>query len=104
MYKRQLQLLAKGKILRGTVFDPFGYTQERRHERAEITDYEVLVAEILSGLSSANLDAAVKLASLVDMIRGYGPVKVAAKKAYAAALPAARAAFRSAVAVNTVAA
>jgi indolepyruvate ferredoxin oxidoreductase len=37
------RLLAKAKVLRGTALDPFGYTEERRAERAAIRDFENLV-------------------------------------------------------------
>ena len=41
------RLLAKLKFLRGTPFDPFGYTEERRTERELIDEYEALLDEIL---------------------------------------------------------
>ena len=69
------RMLAKLKGLRGTAFDLFGYTEERRAERRLITDYEALVAELLAGLSAENHALAVKLASIPDDIRGYGHVK-----------------------------
>ena len=47
------RLLAKLKGLRGTAFDPFGYTAERKQERALIREYEGLVDELLGGLSRA---------------------------------------------------
>ena len=69
------RILARLKGLRGTAFDPFGYTAERKEERALIGQYESLVDELLAGLSPQNLDLAVKLASIPDDIRGYGHVK-----------------------------
>jgi indolepyruvate ferredoxin oxidoreductase len=45
------RLLAKLKGLRGTAFDPFGYTAERREERALIREYEGLIDELLGGLA-----------------------------------------------------
>jgi indolepyruvate ferredoxin oxidoreductase len=69
------RVLAKLKGLRGTAFDLFGYTEERRTERRLIADYEALVAELLAGLSAENHALAVKLASIPDDIRGYGHVK-----------------------------
>ena len=69
------RLLAKLKGLRGTAFDPFGYTAERRVERALIGQYESLIDEVLGGLTVANHALAVKLASIPDDIRGYGHVK-----------------------------
>jgi indolepyruvate ferredoxin oxidoreductase len=67
--------LAKLKGLRGTTFDPFGYTAERKQERALIREYEGLVDELLGGLTVLNHSLAVKLASIPDDIRGYGHVK-----------------------------
>jgi indolepyruvate ferredoxin oxidoreductase len=69
------RFLAKLKGLRGTAFDLFGYTAERRQERALIREYEGLVDELLGDLSPLNHSLAVKLASLPDDIRGYGHVK-----------------------------
>ncbi|MBN7795284.1 indolepyruvate ferredoxin oxidoreductase family protein [Parahaliea mediterranea] len=69
------KILAKGKFLRGTAFDPFGRLAERREERELIADYRALVEELLPGLSRDNLSVAVECASLPDQVRGYGPVK-----------------------------
>jgi indolepyruvate ferredoxin oxidoreductase len=69
------RLLAKLKGLRGSAFDPFGYTAERREERALIREYEGLVDELLGGISVANHALAVNLAAIPDDIRGYGHVK-----------------------------
>ncbi len=69
------QMLAKLKGLRGTRFDIFGYTQERKTERALIGQYEALVAELLQTLSPANHALAIKLAAIPDDIKGYGHVK-----------------------------
>jgi len=69
------KVLAKFRFLRGTAFDPFGYTAERKVERALIADYETLVAELLAGLTATNHELAVRLASVPDDIKGYGHVK-----------------------------
>ncbi|HEX9395851.1 MAG TPA: indolepyruvate ferredoxin oxidoreductase family protein [Burkholderiales bacterium] len=78
------KVLARLKGLRGTAFDIFGYTAERRTERALITDYERTIEEILVGLSPANHALAVQIASLPEDIRGFGHLKlksiVAARK------------------------
>jgi len=68
-------LLAKMKGLRGTAFDPFGKTAERRQERALPAEYETLVTELLGALAPHNLELAVELASIPEHIRGYGHVK-----------------------------
>jgi len=61
--------------LRGTAFDIFGYTHERKVERALIQEYEDLVQSILKALTHDNYDLAVELVSLPEHIRGYGHVK-----------------------------
>lgn len=73
--------LAKFKFLRGTPFDPFGHTQERRTERALIAEYEALLAEILDKLGHDNHHLAVALAAIPEKIRGFGHVKVRHLKA-----------------------
>ena len=82
------ELLSKMKFLRATAFDPFGYTAERKSERALRDDYVALVRSIVSGLKEHNLDTALKLSQLPEKIRGYGHVKhanmVAAEKEKAA--------------------
>ena len=67
--------LAKLKFLRGTAFDPFGRTQERRLERELIGDYERTVAALLAGLRADSLAAAAEIASLPETVRGFGPIK-----------------------------
>ncbi len=47
--------LAALKPLRGTMFDVFGYSQERRTERKLIADYETMIEEILTNLSPRQL-------------------------------------------------
>ena len=72
---RAFKLLAKLRFLRGTPFDVFGYTAERRGERKLVADYEALMDEIAAKLSPANHAAAVDLARIPERIRGYGHVK-----------------------------
>ncbi|MEZ5921775.1 MAG: indolepyruvate ferredoxin oxidoreductase family protein [Parvularculaceae bacterium] len=71
-----LAVLSKFRILRGTAFDPFGKTNERKMERKLIDDYRETIAELTRRLSKNNLKAAIEIASLPDEIRGYGPVKL----------------------------
>ena len=68
-------LLAKLRRLRGTAFDIFGRTEERRAERRLIAEYEALLDEIASGLSVANHPTAVELAAVPLEIRGFGHIK-----------------------------
>jgi indolepyruvate ferredoxin oxidoreductase len=73
--ERPLRLLAKLKRLRGTPFDVFGYTAERKMERALITQYENDMRTVLKVLNDQTRDAIVALAELPLQIRGFGPVK-----------------------------
>ena len=74
--ERPLRLLAKLKVLRGTPFDVFGYTAERKMEQALITQYETDMKTVLKVLNDQNRDAIVALAELPLQIRGFGPVKL----------------------------
>jgi indolepyruvate ferredoxin oxidoreductase len=69
------RVLQRLKGLRGTRFDPFGYTRERRMERALIAEYERVIDEVLSALSPANHSLAVEIASLPEEMRGFGHIK-----------------------------
>jgi indolepyruvate ferredoxin oxidoreductase len=68
-------MLGKLKGLRGTPFDVFGRTAERRTERQLIGEYEALVDELLARLDRDNHPVALQLAALPEEIRGYGYVK-----------------------------
>jgi len=75
------RVLRHGKALRGTVFDVFGWQQDRRLERALAAEYERDVRHALDRLRPETLDAAVELAALPQGIRGFGPVKTASLEA-----------------------
>ena len=90
------KVLTALKKLRGTAFDLFGYTAERRMERRLIEDYRALVVRVVEGLNQANLAAAIELAHAASDIGGYGPVKDASVETYEARLPKLFAAFDSA--------
>ncbi len=68
-------VLARLRRLRGTAFDPFGRTEERRSERQLIVDYEATVEQLLAKLDAGRLSQAVRIASIPDEIRGFGHVK-----------------------------
>jgi indolepyruvate ferredoxin oxidoreductase len=68
-------VLAKLKGLRGTAFDPFGHTAERRMERALIQEYRHTIDSLLPKLTAGNLTQAVAIASIPEDIRGFGHVK-----------------------------
>jgi indolepyruvate ferredoxin oxidoreductase len=69
------RLLARLKALRGTPLDVFGYTEERRSERALIDAYRASIEEVIANLTPANHAAAVELARIPEQIKGYGHVK-----------------------------
>ena len=73
--RRVMRVLARLKGLRGTAFDPFGRSEERRTERGLITEYEARIAALSRGLTSANHALAIAIASAPERIRGYGHVK-----------------------------
>jgi len=72
-----MHVLAHGKALRGTVFDIFGHSEERRLERALVAQFEARVDELLAGLSNERLPIAAQIAALPLSMRGYGHVKLA---------------------------
>ena len=69
------RFLAKLKGLRGTAFDIFGRTEERKTERALIGEYRAAIDEVLAGLNAGNHATALEIAALPEQIRGYGHVK-----------------------------
>ena len=72
------KVLQRGKKLRGTPFDVFGYTAERRAEREWIARYENDVHRLMSSVNAGNASIAEQLLTIPDQIRGFGPVKVEA--------------------------
>ena len=85
--------LARLKGLRGTPLDLFGYTHERRRERALRDRYLAFARDVAGSLTLANKAAALKLAQLPEQVRGYGHVKLAAMDQLDAAWEARQAEF-----------
>ena len=73
------KLLAKFKGLRGTTFDIFGKTAERRMERALVADYRKSMEAVMLKLTAENaqtlLPTALDIARIPDGIKGFGHVK-----------------------------
>jgi len=69
------RILKSLRGLRGTAFDVFGYTEERRMERSLIAEYEADIERLLAKLTPANHSLAVQIASLPEEIRGFGHIK-----------------------------
>ncbi|MEO0998665.1 MAG: indolepyruvate ferredoxin oxidoreductase family protein, partial [Pseudomonadota bacterium] len=88
-----LAVLARGRRLRGTPFDPFGYTRERRDERALIAEFEGVLDRLEAGLDEGCVAQAIEIARLPMAIRGFGPVKEEAVATYRLALSSALAAL-----------
>jgi len=70
-----LRGLARLKFLRGTALDVFGYSEERRGERALIGEYMQTLEAMLPTLNASNRDAAAAFARVPEQIRGFGHVK-----------------------------
>jgi indolepyruvate ferredoxin oxidoreductase len=69
------KLLAPLKFVRGSAFDPFGRSAERRHERAVLAHYVATLELALPGLNAASLPDVIAFATLPEQIRGFGHVK-----------------------------
>ncbi len=76
-----MSVLAKLKGLRGTRWDIFGYTRDRRMERQLINDYRGTIRHLLEDLSRENYATAVEIAALPDTIRGFGYIKAVSAEA-----------------------
>ena len=74
-FVRFMPVLAKQKWVRGTVFDPFGYTKHRRMERNLIRQYEADLSVYAGGTDDSDLNLVVELAELPLEIKGFGVVK-----------------------------
>jgi indolepyruvate ferredoxin oxidoreductase len=98
------RLLAKLRRLRGTRFDIFARSDERRTERRLIADYEGVVDEIVERLAPGNHATAVELARLPLEIRGFGHVKEANRVRAEAKQASLLARFRSSPAAPAIAA
>jgi indolepyruvate ferredoxin oxidoreductase len=71
------ELLTRFKFLRGTAFDPFGYTAERRMERALPGEYSAMILRHLDKAKPHDWPRLVALAKSAELVRGYGHVKEA---------------------------
>jgi indolepyruvate ferredoxin oxidoreductase len=69
------KLLKQLKGLRGTAFDVFGRTEERRTERALIGEYQASIDQVLAKLNADNHALALDIARVPEQIKGFGHVK-----------------------------
>ncbi|NDC61884.1 MAG: hypothetical protein EBZ60_07735 [Betaproteobacteria bacterium] len=75
------RLLSGLRFLRGSVFDVFGYTQERREERGLAAEYQSCIEEVLRDYSPERHALALEIARIPEKIKGYGHVKARHLKA-----------------------
>lgn len=81
-----MNLLARGKRLRGSAFNVFGYHEEARLHRDLLAWYEQALERVAGSYGSHNHDACLQLLKAPMEIRGYGPVRLdAARKVRAEA-------------------
>lgn len=73
---KAFHVLAKMKKLRGTRWDIFGYTAERKMERQLIQQFKMIVEKILPNLTVENLGLATEISEKFQRIRGFGHVKL----------------------------
>jgi len=69
------KLLSRLRFLRGGAFDVFGYTEERRTERALIDEYKASISELMATFSPDKHSLALEIARIPEKIKGYGHVK-----------------------------
>lgn len=74
--KPALRILARMKFLRGTPLDIFGWTAERRIERALADEYMALMESIVPRLDADTRTEVLALARLPQKVRGFGHVKL----------------------------
>lgn len=68
-------LIAKLKVLRGSAFDLFGKTQERKTERQLIDQFSIDIRAVADHFSEEHYESCVKFAAAPMMIKGFGHIK-----------------------------
>lgn len=76
------KVLSRLKFIRGTMFDVFSYTEERKIERQLIVDYLEMSNFMIRNLSEGNYDSCVEMLELPMTIRGFGDIKKASIERY----------------------
>jgi indolepyruvate ferredoxin oxidoreductase len=72
------KVLSALRGLRGTAFDVFGYSRERRMERRMVDDYLADIDLAVRCLDSSNHKLAVDLLDWPESVRGFGDIKLGA--------------------------
>ena len=73
--KPAFRILMAMRRLRGTKLDLFGYSGQRRAERALIAEYDALIEQALTRVGELGEDVLSEVVALPDMVRGYEEVK-----------------------------
>ena len=81
-----MKVLAKGKVLRGTKLDIFGYAKVRKLERIMRDRYIEEILHSLESLTDTNFSAILRLAELPDSVRGFEEIKLQKAEAFLLAL------------------
>jgi indolepyruvate ferredoxin oxidoreductase len=63
------------RFLRGSLLDPFRYTDEGKLARQLVEDYETDMQLVHDKLTQSNIDSAIRLLGLAEQIRGFGHVR-----------------------------
>jgi indolepyruvate ferredoxin oxidoreductase len=69
------RVLSTLRGLRGTAFEIFGRTHERKTERALIGEYRASIEQVLAALSADNHALGLEIARIPEQIKGFGHVK-----------------------------
>jgi indolepyruvate ferredoxin oxidoreductase len=88
-FKVVFRVLKVGRHLRGTPFDPFGYTRVRTVERQLPAEYIAGISCAMSVLNPATRDQVEAIVRLTDGIRGYEQIKMRNVGAYRSDMAAA---------------
>lgn len=72
-----LNLLAKLKFQRDSIFDVFGYSAERKMERSLIKEYETLVPKVLDRLTKENYELCLDIKTLFKQLEEFESIKKA---------------------------
>ena len=81
-----MKILAKGKVLRGTKLDIFGYARVRKLERIMRDRYIEKISQSLRSLNDMNFNEILSLAQSPDSVRGFEEIKLQKAEAFLFAL------------------
>ena len=69
------KILKNLKFLRGTTFDIFGYSEERKTEKKLINIYEKDISYVINSFESEKFEHFIDFLNWPNEIKGYGHVK-----------------------------